>query len=171
VGPGSSLGGIMWGSATDGKRIYVAIANVSGIPYSGGQAGSWSALDPATGKILWQTPDPNGAFDLGPLAVDNGVVFAPSMAGGATDKNMFALDAATGRILWGYAAGGSVMAGATIVKNEVYWGSGYPHLSIPGRTGNNKFYAFTLGEATRNPDLGASVGHIKALHRPDRMPS
>ena len=27
VGPGGSLGGIEWGTATDGKRIYVAISN------------------------------------------------------------------------------------------------------------------------------------------------
>ena len=27
AGPGSTLGGIEWGSATDGKRIYVAEAN------------------------------------------------------------------------------------------------------------------------------------------------
>ena len=32
VGPGSSLGGIEWGSATDGTRIYVAIANLYGTP-------------------------------------------------------------------------------------------------------------------------------------------
>ena len=33
VGPGSSLGGMEWGSATDGKRIYVQIANFYGLPY------------------------------------------------------------------------------------------------------------------------------------------
>ena len=40
VGPGSSLGGIEWGSASDGNRIYVAIANFYGIPYAYGSAGS-----------------------------------------------------------------------------------------------------------------------------------
>src|SRR6516225_852567 len=63
VGPGSSLGGIEWGSATDGKRIYVAIANLFGIPYAAGSVGSWAALDPATGAIQWQKADPNGAMD------------------------------------------------------------------------------------------------------------
>jgi len=64
VGPGSSLGGIEWGTAFDGKRIYVPIANLYGIPYalqpSGTMAngGSWAALDPATGSILWQTAVP-----------------------------------------------------------------------------------------------------------------
>jgi polyvinyl alcohol dehydrogenase (cytochrome) len=148
VGPGSSLGGMEWGSASDGTRIYVAIANFYGIPYTvAGQtvyAGSWAALDPATGQILWQVADPNGAIDLGPLAVANGVVYAASMAGAADAPTMFALRAATGDTLWSYAAGSSVIAGATIVKDSVYWGSGYTNLGIPGYTGNNKLYAFTI---------------------------
>jgi polyvinyl alcohol dehydrogenase (cytochrome) len=131
-----------WGSATDGKRIYVSIANFYGIPSAAGSAGSWAALDPATGAILWQKADPNGAIDIGPLAVANGVVFAPSMAGAATAPTMFALDAANGNTLWSFASGASVVAGATIVDSTVYWGSGYTHLGIPGYTGNNKFYAF-----------------------------
>jgi polyvinyl alcohol dehydrogenase (cytochrome) len=143
VGPGSSLGGIEWGSASDGKHIYVAIANLYGIPYAYGSAGSWAALDPATGAILWQKADPNGSIDIGPMAVANGVVYAPSMAGAATAPTMLALDAATGNTLWSFASGASVNAGAAIVNGIVYWGSGYAHLGIPGFTGNNKFYAFS----------------------------
>jgi polyvinyl alcohol dehydrogenase (cytochrome) len=143
VGPGSSLGGLEWGSASDGTRIYVAIGNLYGISYAAGSAGSWAALDPATGAILWQKADPNGAIDLGPVAVANGVVYADSMAGGATAPTMLALDAATGSTLWSFASGASVNAGATIVNGVVYWGSGYAHLGIPGFTGNNKFYAFS----------------------------
>jgi polyvinyl alcohol dehydrogenase (cytochrome) len=145
VGPGSALGGMEWGSATDGHRIYVAIANLNGIPYNDvGAAGSWSALDPVTGKILWQTADPNGTLDLGPVAVANGVVYAGSMGGAPGAKNMFGLDARTGAILWRYASGGSVIAGASIVGDTVYWGSGYTNLGIPGFTGNNRFYAFSV---------------------------
>lgn len=144
VGPGSALGGMEWGSATDGQRIYVAIANLYGIPYSAGTAGSWSALDPATGKVLWQTPDPNGSLALGPVTVANGVVYAASMAGTPQAQNMFALNAKTGAILWKFAAGGSVNAGASIVNGTVYWGSGYSNLGMPGFTANNKFYAFSI---------------------------
>jgi polyvinyl alcohol dehydrogenase (cytochrome) len=143
VGPGSSLGGMEWGSASDGNSIYVAISNLYGIPYSGGNAGSWAALDPATGAIKWQVPDPNGAVDLGPLAVAKGVVYTESMAGTAGAPTMFALDASSGHTLWSYPAGSSVIAGATISGDSVYWGSGYAHLGIPGYTGNNKFYAFS----------------------------
>jgi polyvinyl alcohol dehydrogenase (cytochrome) len=145
VGPGSALGGMEWGSASDGKRIYVQIANLYGISYPPypGSAGSWAALDPATGAILWQTADPNGAIDIGPMSVANGVVYASSMAGAPTAPTMFALNAATGEILWDFVAGSSVNAGATVVNGIVYWGSGYAHLGFPGQTGNNKFYAFS----------------------------
>ena len=143
VGPGSYLGGMAWGSASDGKRIYVSIANVYGVPTAVGGAGSWSALDPETGAILWQVGDPNGAIALGPLAVADDVVYASSMAGSATALTMLALKADTGQTLWGFAAGSSVNAGATIVGGAVYWGSGYTQLGIPGFTGNNKFYAFS----------------------------
>ncbi len=143
VGPGSPEGGMMWGSATDGSRIYVSIGDSTGTAYAGGTAGSWAALDSATGQVLWRVPDLHGAVDIGPVAVSNGVVFAGSMAAGAGQSNMLALDAATGRILWKYPSGGSVIAGAVIANGTVYWGSGYSHLGPPFK-GNNKFYAFTV---------------------------
>jgi polyvinyl alcohol dehydrogenase (cytochrome) len=142
VGPGSSLGGIEWGSATDGQRIYVAISNLNHTPYAAGSAGSWAALDAATGKIIWQKADPNGTLDLGPMTVSYGVVYAPSM--GANAPNMYALDAATGNTLWSYKTAGSVIVGAVVVDRTVYWGSGYAHLPIPGFVGNNQFFAFTV---------------------------
>src|SRR5258708_3734618 len=81
--PGGALGGIEWGTATDGQRIYVAIANNGHLPYTlvpTGQRitwGSWSALDVATGKILWQTADPTaGTIDPGSVSVANGVMYA-----------------------------------------------------------------------------------------------
>lgn len=144
VGPGSSLGGMEWGSATDGTNIYVAISNHYGLSYAAGSAGSFAALDPATGAIVWQRADPNGAIDLAPMAVANGVVYAASMAGSATAPTMLALNAANGNTLWSFAAGSSVVAGATIVNGVVYWGSGYSHLGLPGFTGNTKFYAFSI---------------------------
>ncbi len=143
VGPGSSLGGMEWGSATDGKRIYVSVANLYGIPTANGGAGSWSALDPETGAILWQVADPNAAIDIGPVSVADDVVFVSSMAGSPTAPTMLALSAASGQTLWSFASGSSVNAGAAIVDGVVYWGSGYAHLGIPGYTGNNKFFAFS----------------------------
>jgi polyvinyl alcohol dehydrogenase (cytochrome) len=153
VGPGGYQGGIQWGSATDGKRIYVAEADSLNTPYTlGGSgpyagqtvaSGSWAALDAVTGKILWQTPDPLGAQDPGFMTAAGGVVYAGSAA--TTGDNMYALDAATGKILWGFSSGGSVLSGAAVVGGSVYWGSGYPPGACIGPcTASNKLYAFTL---------------------------
>jgi polyvinyl alcohol dehydrogenase (cytochrome) len=146
VGPGGDQGGMEWGTAYDGDRIYVAITNHHHIPYrltpSGVTAtgGSWAALDPDTGAILWQTGDPQGAWDLAPLTVANGVVYASSVA--KTGNQMYALDAATGAILWQFAAGSSVNSGPAVMDGSVYWGSGYARAAEGN--GNTKFYAFSL---------------------------
>jgi polyvinyl alcohol dehydrogenase (cytochrome) len=143
VGPGSTLGGMEWGSATDGRRIYVAISNYNRDKYKAGTAGSWSALNPVTGDIMWQVPDPNDQVDLSPMAVANGVVFAGSMAFAPGQDNMFALDAATGKILWKFASEGSVIAGAVISDGVVYWGSGYANFGSTFKDAK-KFYAFSI---------------------------
>lgn len=143
VGPGGSVGGIQWGTATDGRRIYAAITNKDAKPYTlvpDGQEitwGAWSALDVRTGRLIWQTPDPtSGAADEGAVSVANGVVYAGSDSG-----VMYALDAATGKVLWSFDSGGSVIDGPSIVDGVVYWGSGYNDTNaIP----NNKLYAFGL---------------------------
>ena len=144
VGPGSALGGIEWGTATDGKRIYVAESNFDRKPYDipGGRtirSGSWAALDAATGQLLWQVADPSGSFDIGPLSTANGVVYAGSMSG-----HMYALAAGSGEILWDRQGAGSSNAGAAIVDGNVYWGNGYSRLPFPGFNPATTFYAFSL---------------------------
>jgi len=141
VGPGSTLGGIEWGTATDGKRIFAAITNNAHLPYplTNGTTitwGAWSALDAATGRILWQTADPAHAVDMGAVSHANGVLYAPSFSG-----NLHALDAATGTILWTFASGGSVIDGPSIADGNVYWGSGYGR--VGGGSSNNKLFAFS----------------------------
>jgi len=157
VGPGASLGGIEWGTATDGQRIYVAIANSDHLPYtlvpSGQQItwGSWSALDVATGKILRQTADPTaGAIDRGSVSVANGVLYAGSNSG-----QMYALDTRTGNILWNFASGGSVIDGPSIVDGTLYWGSGYREVA---GTGNNKVYAFTVPDSDGRGEHSGNEG-------------
>ena len=146
VGPAApgGTGGIQWGTAADGRRIYAAISNNNFKPYTlvpSGQEinwGAWSALDVVTGKLIWQTADPTpGATDAGSVSVANGLLYAGSSSG-----FMYALDAATGKILWSFASGGSVVDGPSIVDGVLYWGSGYKE-ATPG-TGNNKLYAFSL---------------------------
>jgi polyvinyl alcohol dehydrogenase (cytochrome) len=161
VGPGGDQGGFEWGTAYDGRRIYGSLTNQHHIPYALTEdgsltstvvtGGSWMALDPATGKILWQTADPQtetlpapvgtvGVWDLGPVTAADGVVFASSMA--KSGHQMFALDAATGQILWQFDAGSSVNAAPAVVDGSVYWGSGYARAAEG--SGNNKLFAFSI---------------------------
>jgi polyvinyl alcohol dehydrogenase (cytochrome) len=155
VGPGGKVGGIQWGTASDNQRIYVAISNTtqstytlqpSGVSWDGA---SWAALNPATGAILWQVPDPGmstvhrgkHALALAPVTVANGVAYVASMSG-----YMYALDAATGATLWSFRAPGSVNAAPAIVNGTLYWGTGYHNFPAldPLGTASNTFYAFSL---------------------------
>jgi len=164
IGPGGDQGGMEWGTAADGDRIYVSITNHHHIPYKLTEngvltnttvtGGSWAALDPFTGRILWQTADPQvetlpgvgvvGVWDLAPVTVAHGVLYAASMAKLAFQHQMFALDAATGEVLWQFSAGSSVNAGPAVVDGTVYWGAGYARSGIEG-SGNQQFFAFSLG--------------------------
>jgi len=149
VGPGGITGGLQWGSATDGKRIYVADSNSGATPWDlvqDGQtvgptvtSGFWSALDAATGKILWQRADPAGGQtqDPGAVTAANGVVYACSAD---PVGHMYALNSATGGILWSFTSGGACNAGAAVSNGTVYWGSGYRQFF----TGNNKVFAFAI---------------------------
>ena len=160
VGPGGEVGGIEWDSAEDGNRIYVPVSNSDRIPTTitsaSGQTstisnGFWAALDPSTGKVLWETAAPNGSFPLGFVSSANGVLYGGTV--NPTGNNMYALDGATGAIKWSFASGGSVLGGAAIVNGTVYWDSGYPtqNLGFPGAGDNNKLFAFSLPPATTAP--------------------
>lgn len=159
VGPGGSTGGIQWGTATDGARIYVAVTNSEKAAYklingTSTTGGAWSALDPATGRILWQTADPQGVGDFGFVTTANGVVYAGSGAG--SGNTMYALKASTGSILWRYASGGSVMGGAAVVDGSVYWASGYYTRYCPsGTTCGTTYRLYAFGTAPSTP---TSVG-------------
>lgn len=134
VGPGGMLGGIEFGAATDGERVYAAISNHP-------KQGSVSALDGATGKIIWQTKSPDGKSNFGPITVtgtgNDRLVFAGSSA-----NFIRAYDARDGKILWEFDTGGAVGGGPTVVDGVLYVGSGYQSLRI-GKP-NNKLYAFSL---------------------------
>lgn len=153
VGPGGLAGGLQWGSATDGRRIYVAeansdhkvwdLVNPASDSVASTTGGGWSALDAETGEILWQTADPLDGVAWSPVAVNkHGLVFACSMD---DQGHMYVLDAATGERLWSFASGGSCVAGAALVDQEIYWGSGYVG---PGPVGvpNNQLYAFRVAD-------------------------
>jgi polyvinyl alcohol dehydrogenase (cytochrome) len=146
VGPGGVGGGMMWGSAMADGRIYAANVNYDSLSYTlqpSGQTSSWgnfTAMNAATGQLLWQTPDPVvGAHDLAPVTTANGVVFGCSID---PLGHMYALDASTGAVLWTFVSGGSCNSGAAVADGTVYWGSGYSNFQVG--TPNNKLYAFTV---------------------------
>jgi polyvinyl alcohol dehydrogenase (cytochrome) len=127
VGSGSALGGIEWGMAADGKRLFVAISDVINLfgevpgvaPITDDKMGPAKpglyALDPATGKFLWSTPAPKApchyagdrSRDYTAGVCVNAQSAAPSVIpglvfSGTTDGWLRAYDAATGKIVWGH---------------------------------------------------------------------
>jgi polyvinyl alcohol dehydrogenase (cytochrome) len=157
VVPGGITGGMQWGSATDGKSIFVASAN-SGTALAGAgsgavdwtlkdgtktKAGGWAALDSLTGAVIWTTADPtfpttpNGSRAEGAVSGTNDVVFGCDLA--PNTGLMVAMNAKTGAILWSYASGGPCNAGASIANGKVFWGSG----TFSG-FGPRKVFAFGL---------------------------
>jgi polyvinyl alcohol dehydrogenase (cytochrome) len=186
VGPGGPTGGIEYGSATDGHHVYVAEGNTKQVGHDAvaytlpsGQTidyGSYAALDAATGKILWQVPDPagakgldngkpcmrdsprencTGAFPKGAVTVANGVVYGCSTA---PTGPLYAFDAATGATLWSFDGGASCDTKATIIGDALYWAAG------------KTLYGFSLtGEAVARPVAAITGRTVKdAVYRADQ---
>lgn len=153
AGPGGTVGGLQWGSAVDGQRVYTADSNSNAKSWtlpdgSVTTRGVWSSLDAATGEVLWQRATPTPASDIvpggwgdtsGPVTTANGVVFSCSVG---LSGLMYALSAVTGEVLWSFASGGSCISGAAISNGHVFWGSGYSNFGLGSP--NNKLYAFSL---------------------------
>ena len=177
VGPGGIQGGSEWGSAQDGERIYVAISNsdhadweIRGESPLAGlviNRGFWSALDPATGEILWQTPEPEETLlplkgPKAPVTVAGGVLFGGTTTKGDTD--MFALDASTGEILWRFSTNGVTNAGPAVVDGVVYWGAVASHgddehdsnyaTGKPLPSASGSFFAFCVSGTDGCPAAG-----------------
>ncbi len=154
VAPGGVTGGLQWGSASNGRDIFVAVAN-SGPTTNGGGAGAlpwtlkdgsvttaggWAALDARTGAMQWTTRDPDGSRAEAAVSLANNVVFGCNMAAGL--GTMRALHAKTGKPLWSYNSGAPCTAGPSIADGMVYWGSGT--FGLFGPTGPKKLFAFGL---------------------------
>jgi polyvinyl alcohol dehydrogenase (cytochrome) len=117
---GGKSGGIQWGSATDGKNVYVAVSDLAQKPAAPGAPGAQPtlfgmpmtldpnvggglyALDAATGKTVWHTPHPGcnnkpGCSPAQSAAVTAipGVVFSAGV-----DGHVRAYSAKDGKILW-----------------------------------------------------------------------
>jgi polyvinyl alcohol dehydrogenase (cytochrome) len=144
--PPGLTGGLQWGSATNGKRIWFAAAN-SGLTGAGTTplpwkqsdgttttAGGWGMLNANSGKTMWTTREPFGNRAEAAVSAANGVVFGCSLAG-----NMYALDAKKGDVLWTYPTGRPCNAGPSVADGMVFWGSG-----TFNNDGAKKVFAFGL---------------------------
>lgn len=150
VGPAGTMGGLQWGSAVDGQRIYVALDNSAmdeWMPLGATTTtnkGAWRALDKATGVILWQAVTPDGPVEVPPFGGLGSAIGAVTVANGVAYGCTFlgshvAMNAATGEILWNeppspnpdYAPATPLLpvelcgAGAAVSRGTVYWGTGY----------------------------------------------
>lgn len=175
VGAGSEFGGIHWGMAADDRRLYVANADLVNlvdevlrpqgiprrvIPLPKGEPGL-TALDPATGKVLWHVPAPvapchyegDRSQDSAKGACIRAQGAAPSVMpgvvfSGTVDGWFRAYDAATGEVIWANSTtaqtyntvngllgqpGGSIDGlGAAIAGGMVYTMSGYDGAQVGG---------------------------------------
>lgn len=183
VGAGSALGGVEWGIAADRDYLFVPISDILRLRVAGLTPGltpggdsaakpGISALDPANGRIVWQTPAPMApchyAADKDKPSI---CVRAQSAAPGAMPGIVFsgtldgwfrAYDAKTGKIVWEYSTtaqtydtvngvngqpGGSIDGmGPTIAGGMVYTMSGFNGAARVGSNGINVLLAFGLAD-------------------------
>ncbi len=159
VGAGSSLGGIEWGSAADGDRLYAAVSDAAA---AHSRPGGLVALSLETGQRLWQTDPPPPVCSWGTrncLAAQSQAVSAipGGVFSGSEDGHLRAYASADGHVIWDFdtaqpfatvngvpGAGGSLdNGGATIAGGMVFVNSGYGR--IVGQPGN-LLLAFGLEE-------------------------
>jgi len=158
VSKGGFLGGIEWGSATDGKRFYVAKSDLTwhnddfasaAIQLTPDTGGGTTAVDAETGKIVWEAPPVScaGRKNCSPgqtaaVTAIPGVVFSGSISG-----VLRAFDSETGEVLWEYdtarsydsvngasARGGAIDGpGVVVADGQIYVTSGYAKFGgLPG---------------------------------------
>jgi polyvinyl alcohol dehydrogenase (cytochrome) len=151
AGRGGTLGGIQWGSATDGRNMYVAISDIGFLrkEFTTGQkllvdpkaGGGLVAIGIATGKKVWAAPPPScgdrancSPAQSAAISVIPGAVFS-----GSVDGHLRAYSTIDGTVIWDFdtaqeyktvngltANGGSMDGpGPVIVGGMLYVNSGY----------------------------------------------
>ena len=151
VGRGGALGGIQWGSASDGKNMYVALSDITFLQSEFGTGkklivdpkigGGLFALDAATGKKVWAADPPScgdrpncSPAQSAAITAIPGVVFS-----GSIDGHLRGYSATDGKIIWDFdtaheftsvnavkASGGSMDGpGPVVAGGMLYVSSGY----------------------------------------------
>jgi polyvinyl alcohol dehydrogenase (cytochrome) len=157
LGNGGTLGGIQWGSASDGANVYVALSDMGRIVVEGNPntdvdprvGGGMFALDLATGATVWHTPPADCGLrarcspaQLAAVSAIEGVAFS-----GSVDGHLRGYSTSDGSVVWDFDSvgtyeavggltgrGGSMdgpgpaIAGGMLIVNSGYIGNG----EIPG---------------------------------------
>jgi len=163
AGSGSPLGGVQWGSATDGVNVYVALSDIAFVldPATGKRGlspkagGGMFAFQAATGKQVWHTAAPGcgerpscSPAQSAAVTAIPGVVFS-----GTLDGHLRGYASGTGRIVWDFdterefetvngvkGRGGSIDGpGPVLVGGMLFTNSGY---AVFGGAGGNVLLAF-----------------------------
>ena len=120
VGKGTALGGVQWGSAFDGRRVYVALSDVQPEPVAAGTPGAQPsfvgqafrlnaraggglfAIDPSTGQTIWTKPHPGCGEKPGCSPAQSAAVTAiPGVVfSGGLDGHLRAYASDDGDIIW-----------------------------------------------------------------------
>jgi len=162
-GRGGIMGGVHWGMASDGDRLFVPVSDISVYPEDAHlpARSGLHALNVTTGQAVWSTvlpdtckgetwrcsPGISAAVTLGP-----GVIF-----GGSLDGVLRAFSARDGAVLWSFdtrrefdgvngfrGAGGSIDASGPVLSGRyVYATSGYDKF---GQKDGNLLLAFRLDD-------------------------
>ncbi|HEY7335841.1 MAG TPA: PQQ-binding-like beta-propeller repeat protein [Bryobacteraceae bacterium] len=169
IGEGGTVGGIEWGSATDGRNMYVALSDIRfGLQLKPGSNDRTYDLNPTkgggmyafridNGERMWQTPPP-GCGDRRPCspAQSAAVTAIPGVVwSGAEDGHLRGYSTANGKIIWDFDTvrdyktvnglaghGGAIdVAGPVVAGGMLFAVSGYP---ARGGFGGNVLLAFGL---------------------------
>jgi polyvinyl alcohol dehydrogenase (cytochrome) len=104
IGKGGAEGGVEWGGAADGGRVFFPVSDWARSDPNAG--GGLAALNAATGASLWHAGPVDGdcgsrqgcsAAQIAPISVIPGVVFSGSM-----DGHLRAYDSRSGRVIWDF---------------------------------------------------------------------
>jgi polyvinyl alcohol dehydrogenase (cytochrome) len=139
-GKGTPLGGVHWGMAVDGERVFAPINDPMAMPGAVAEPGM-NALAIATGEVLWRQPmkpdcsaarklrhercDRQYGLSALPLVVDESVI------AGAIDGRLYVFDARTGEVTFQYdtlrsfaTVNGFPGKGGSIDSHSVFAGAG-----------------------------------------------
>jgi polyvinyl alcohol dehydrogenase (cytochrome) len=165
IGHGTELGGIQWGSASDGENMYAALSDI-GFLYSGTPpkrildpkaGGGLFAFDVATGAKVWEAKPPvcGDRPNCSPAQSAAITAIPGAVFSGSADGHIRAYAASDGKIIWDFntaqdfvivngvtAKGGSMDGPGPVIAGKLLLvPSGYPAWGgLPG----NVLLAFTV---------------------------